>query len=359
MSPMSPSEPDAKDEHEDEIEALVEWVCDELEAETSVDLSDNDDALTRIRQIATSVHAAWRINPNAPAVIDVPHIAELEGYPLDFHRTLTPGRLQALFVESADVPEAEEEEQQQPLPKAQPEPTEPKPESWSGWGWVILASPVVVGVVGGLLWLRFVEPGTEEHKASHTKDLHPVTTASAPPPATASVNYPSIADIPVPSCKCVSRGGSAKNTFALQAPPPVGLSDSWWFKWHQQSGISELKSGFHPQQSDGGLAAVLPPTSGTTKIRAAIACEGDIVALVSGNVASGWSGNDGGELIWNTKLPSALADVDAGAPAPTNDGVPSFDVACTRELAVFAGAATVDLASGKHVSLSMRDGTLH
>jgi hypothetical protein len=359
---MSPNEAAAKGENEAAIKALVEWVCDELEAETSVDLSDNDDALTRIWQIAADVHAAWRVNPNAPRTIDVPHIAELGGYTFDFHRTLTPARLQDVFEERADAPieEEEQQEEEQPAPKATQEPA-PKPGQSGVLGWAMFAGLFAVGVSGALLWHRFLDSPEREpevHKAS--KDLHPVTTASELPAATASIYYPTMADIPVPSCKCVSRAGAAKNTFALQAPPPVGLSDSWWFKWQQQTGMSDLNSGFHPQQSKGGVAAVLPPQEGTTKVRAAIACEGDIVALVSGNVASGWSGNDGGELIWNTKLPSALADGDAGAPAPTNtSGVPSFDVACTRELAVFAGAVTLDMVNGKRVALSMRDGTLH
>jgi hypothetical protein len=195
---------------------------------------------------------------------------------------------------------------------------------------------------------REVHTKKEGSKTAHNTDPQPTTTQTAYVPT----------NVEVPSCTCVSRG-EARNTFVLQPPTLQGDARRWYFGWtphlvQKPSGYSSMSSGFYAGASDAGLESVVPLAPDATKLRAAMACEGEIVALVSGSVASAWSGSDNGELIWTHKLPAPMADA-------TDDVAPSsgtmFDVACTGTLPVAGGVFTVPLAKGKKITLSIQDGT--
>lgn len=167
---------------------------------------------------------------------------------------------------------------------------------------------------------------------------------SKPPPK------PPPAYVRIPSCKCLARDGSTKNTFTLEAP--AAGKDLWYFDWSQQTGFMTSQMPFALRPGD----AIVPPPAGTTKLRLAIACDGPIVTLVGAKQATAWAGDDR-TVVWNVTLPAAITlPEDPAVLAPT-EGT-DFDVSCPSQLSVEDGKVALTLANGKHVALAMKDGKL-
>jgi hypothetical protein len=210
--------------------------------------------------------------------------------------------------------------------------------------WMLLVGGAVVSAVVVFFVSRANDPRppskTAGQRDSGTSRPSP-TRAPPPPPALVSVR----------SCSCVSASNAGTNTYVLEAPT-TGHS-AWSFEWTQHAGFVETESTVPLGSNDVG-AVVLPPTAGTSKLRLAIACDGPVVALLAGKVATGWAGPRGGRA-WTTSLPGTFTPKLAPAdPAPPKDA--TVDVACATPLRVDDGSVALTLDDGKHVHLSLKDG---
>jgi hypothetical protein len=86
-----------------------------------------------------------------------------------------------------------------------------------------------------------------------------------------------------------------------------------------------------------------------------VACDTGTFVLVADKVATGWSSVDG-TWKWNATLPSASLDAaDAGSSSLPNC---DYTGGCVP-LATKNGSATLRLANGRHVALSLKDGKIH
>lgn len=217
---------------------------------------------------------------------------------------------------------------------------------------MIVAVVVVVAIAGGIVAWKIVsetkkaEPPPRAKGGSHGADegeTHP--SKPTPPPPTF---------VEVPSCACVSRAGSAKNSFLLEAPAPG--ESHWYMHWEQKSGFVTSTMPFAIADD---AKTVVTPAAGAKSLALAIACEGAIVALVGSNVATAFDGDDQ-KMLWTVKLPAgfdpALAARDAAAVTPTVGA--AIDVTCPTALPVDAGKITLALAGGKRATISMEDGVL-
>jgi hypothetical protein len=218
------------------------------------------------------------------------------------------------------------------------------------WG-VIIASVAFAASVAMIEKEKHHEKNKSEEGHARTTDPTTEDTATAPVPI-APPEW-----IRVPSCTCVARGGGAKNTFILEAPTPPHTT--WYMDWMQASAMLDSHHVLVLGKGEAGANAVLPPRADVTTLRMAFACDGDIAVLVSGNLASGWAGNDNGELIWTTKLPAPIAAPAIDAAVTPSPPEAALDVACTHVLSVTGGLAALTLTNGRHVSLAMHDGALH
>lgn len=216
----------------------------------------------------------------------------------------------------------------------------------------IVAAIIGIVVVAGAItvWLESSNkksPSAVEPKSGHGGDGQQQPRAKPPEPPPAYVA--------VPSCGCISRAGSAKNTFALEAPVPG--ESQWFISWEQKSGFMTSTMPFAIDAAD---QSVLTPAAGAKSLALAIACEGAIVALVSANVATAWEGNEQ-KSIWTVKLPAPFDPSrvarDAGATAKTVGA--AIDVSCPTVLPVEAGKIALSLAGGKRATISMNDGVVH
>jgi hypothetical protein len=189
------------------------------------------------------------------------------------------------------------------------------------------------------------------------------TTDVAPPPATASVTRdagtsskgqrqsqppPPPAFASVRSCTCVSASNEGTDTYVLEAP--TASHQQWRFDWTHHAGFVETESTVRVVAAD-GPAAVLPLPAGASKLLG-MACDGPVVALVSGKVATGWAGPRGARA-WNVSLPAAFTPKMDPTALAASEGL---DVACAKALAVNDGVVALTLDSGKTVHLSLKDG---
>ena len=204
----------------------------------------------------------------------------------------------------------------------------------------------LIGVPALFLIAVGVVVAARASNASTKTEATPAAVEVAATKPTATAKVPEL--VRIPSCKCLARDGSTKNTFGLQAP--ASGKSRWYFSWSQQTGFMTSTSDIPLFNS----AAVLPPTPGTTKLRFGIACDGPVVALIGPKQASAWIGDDR-KMLWNIMLPGALA-LPADPPAAAPPQGTEFDVSCPSALDVDSGAVALTLANGKHVSLAMKDG---
>ncbi|CAN5223485.1 hypothetical protein BH09MYX1_BH09MYX1_36560 [soil metagenome] len=211
---------------------------------------------------------------------------------------------------------------------------------------------VVVGsllVGGGAIVYELIkktpDSGAKMPTSIHDDGHGRVAVAPAPPqPPAARTSFV------VPSCHCVARDGAGKNTFDLEVPAPT--KHLWSIDWVNQAGFMTSTMPFDVMSSAGG---VIPPSASTKAITLGMACDGTVVAFAAGKQASAWTGDDR-KLLWNVTLPAAYVARAPDAAAPASFGG-AVDVSCVA-LAVDSGTVTLDLASGKRVTIAMRDGKL-
>ena len=239
--------------------------------------------------------------------------------------------------------DSEEKRKREQLAEADGEERAAKKEAVGSRLWLGGVGLLVVAVlIGASVWLsKPPSPTTVAPTAAST----PVSVAAVRPAAPVKAQPP---DVRIPSCKCLARDGSTKNTFGLRAP--ASGKSLWFFDWSQQTGFMTTNAPFVLPSVD----AVLPPPAGTKKLRFAIACDGPIVALVGAQQATAWAADDRA-VLWNVTLPSPYAlPADPAVLAPTEGS--DVDVSCPSLLSVDNGAVALTLASGKHASLAMKDG---
>jgi LSD1 subclass zinc finger protein len=188
--------------------------------------------------------------------------------------------------------------------------------------------------------------------------------AAAPPPSAAVVDAgPSRAakvkqgptgPIPIGSCRCSFGDGQSTPmvVLTLDAPTTDGKFP-WSLDVERKSGFVSEESTFYFKAAPGAL---LPPaTTAAAPAKMGMACDTGVFALVADKAATGWSSVDG-SWKWNATLPSSLTDAaDAGAATLADS---TYAGGCVP-LATKAGAVPLHLASGRRVSLSLKDGKLH
>jgi len=182
----------------------------------------------------------------------------------------------------------------------------------------------------------------KKHEGDHSLVTTPSATSTKPSKSES---------VAIPSCVCAFGDGQStpQVTLTVNAPPSDGTR-GWSLGIDKTSGfISEGRTAKFPTQA----GAVLPPAS-DPPAHMGIACDTGIFVLVADKAATGWSSVNG-MWKWNATLSAPSIDAaDAGGPvlAGTN-----YAGGCTP-LAVKNGAAVLNLANGKHVSLSLRDGKI-
>jgi hypothetical protein len=200
-----------------------------------------------------------------------------------------------------------------------------------------------------------VEVNHHKDKDSNDKRREGNHGAVATPTSTKSAKPVKADPVVIPSCMCSFGDGQStpQITLTVQAPPSDGSSRSWLLGIERTSGfMSESRSARFPSQP----GAVLPPAADAgAPARMGIACDTGLFVLVADKAATGWSSVNGAWK-WNATLPASLTDgADASTPVTA---ATDYTGGCTP-LLVKSGVATLGLANGKHVSLSLKDGKLH
>lgn len=225
--------------------------------------------------------------------------------------------------------------------------------STSGSGSIIIVM-VVVGIVAVIVAIALAS-GHKKSKTSSTSaerksQTTTRTTANAPPkPA-------SFESILVSSCRCAFGDGQSTPLITL-TPLAAPTQDPT----RALSLRIESKNGFVSSSSSSMLA--LPPGTALTPLdggdlppHMGVACDTGYYVLVVDRVATGWSSVNA-RWKWNATLPASLVDgADASAPPQLKNT--DFGGYCTP-LTVQNGNASLALAGGKHVSLSIKDGKVH
>ena len=312
-----------------------------------------------LREAARGVHAKWKANPHvedAVVKIDEPELDVDESFDGDELAEIFSGREaveraeeERKYEEKAKENEAREKAKvEKERMKLEETKREKKREDAQSTKFVLVGMAVLLSATFGIAFLsekhkdkeHKEEPSADKHESHRTAKTTPATATTTATPTPEPEPPPPVA---IASCTCVSRA-NGKNTFVLEQPPAGG---PWHVKWDQSAGFASMHSGFWLGDSDAGAAISVPRD--TTQLHAAMACENEIVAIVAGDVASAWTGTDSGELLWTRKLPSPYA-------FPSDAG--TGDVGCAPVLGVTGNVFTVQLAKGKTITLSIRDGAV-
>jgi hypothetical protein len=205
---------------------------------------------------------------------------------------------------------------------------------------------VIVAAAGAVLAFQLTRP-------SKKSDIgRAATTASA---ASTKAPKPVRSDpVPIGSCKCSFGDGQStpEVTLTLEAPPSDGAVP-WSLDIERKSGFMSEGSTVRFKPT---LGALLPPAADTpAPTRMGIACDTGIFVLVADKAATGWSSINGAWK-WNATLPSASTDAPDGGLATLTGS--DYAGGCVP-LATKGGSASLRLANGKHVSLSLKDGKIH
>ncbi len=211
--------------------------------------------------------------------------------------------------------------------------------------------PVVL-IIGAVLAFQTGALDSVLHKEKKAEGNH----SSKDTPDPVSTKPPRSELVAIASCTCAFGDGQSTPQIALSilAPPSDG-SKSWSLDIERTSGfVSEGRTARFPAQA----GAVLPPLADAgapAPAHMGIACEPGTFVLVADNHATGWSSVNGAWK-WNATLPSPSIDAaDAGA---TPTAGTDYAGGCVP-LVVKSSSASLTLANGKHVSLSLKDGKVH
>jgi hypothetical protein len=210
------------------------------------------------------------------------------------------------------------------------------------YSWALLGGGAVVSVMVVYFASRSTDASAPPAAASVTRDAATSVKSQPKPP-------PPPAFAPVPSCTCASASNEGTETYVLEAPTPG--HQQWRFDWTHHAGFIETESTVRIVAAD-GPAAVLPAPAGASRLFG-MACDGPVVALVAGKVATGWAGPRGARA-WNVALPAAFTP-KTETPLAASAGV---DVACARTLSVVDGTVALTLDNGKTVHLALKDGRI-
>jgi hypothetical protein len=209
----------------------------------------------------------------------------------------------------------------------------------------------IIALVAGLFFTgtfdHIFHRDKDKKEGSHGDDTRGTSTS------TANAKPPSTDPVAIQSCACSFGDGQStpRVTLTLLAPPAGGKAQ-WSFDIERASGfVSEGRTARIPSQA----GAVLPPAADAgAPTHMGVACDTGIFVLVADNKATAWS-SVSGTWKWNATLPSPSIDAaDAGDPTPGAD----FAGSCAP-LPVKNGAASLTLANGRHVTLSLKDGKVH
>ncbi len=184
----------------------------------------------------------------------------------------------------------------------------------------------------------------KKHEGDHGAVTTPTATSKKP------VRSDPVA---ITSCSCAFGDGQStpKITLTVNAPPG-DATRGWSLSIVKNSGFIEEESSARFPAAAG---AVLPPLlDAGAPTHMGVACDTGIFVLVADKAATGWS-SVSGAWKWNATLPSPSIDAADAAATASNDT--SYAGGCSP-LAVKNGAASLNLANGKHVSLSLKDGKI-
>jgi hypothetical protein len=328
-----------------EIERLVRWIAGDFEYGEEVALDRDPDAMRRLRDIATDAHRRWDADRNVEIKIALDNVRiggetydyeiELDGDDLDgiFDGTDEPTDVEALRKERAKTEEEHDRERAAAREREIARDRKVSRENNRAFFKVVGFS---AAIVSSMVALAIFEKHEHKEKNDEKKEAANVKTGHAGDKLTGQQNAMPTSDpiveaaadpsgAVVSSCTC----STARDRFTLMA------SDTSSGQWYV------IRSSLLFPINAGGSG--LPPAS-KSALRAAMGCDEDVVALVSGNVAVAWSMTGSGAPQWTRKLPSPIAN------APQSMG-------CSGVLPVRDGRMTVTLVNGQHVSLSMRDGS--
>jgi hypothetical protein len=297
-------------EHGAQIERLVRWIARDFEDGEEIALARDADAMRRLREIAADVHRRWNADRSAGAKVALPNV-RVAGETYDYEIELDGGDLDRIFGGTTASARGNS----------------------GAFVRVVTFCGVLVSLMVGLALLERHEHRQKNDankeaaniKAGHAGDKLTGQEMAAPDPTTETPVPIDPGSAVVSSCTC----NTPSDRFMLMASERNG--GSWYVI--RSSLLFSINAG------DSG---VLP--SSASALHAAIGCDGDVVALVSGKVAAAWSMTGSGAPQWTRKLPAAVAN------APQSMG-------CS-DLLVRDGRMNVPLANGKTISLSMRNGAL-
>jgi hypothetical protein len=216
-----------------------------------------------------------------------------------------------------------------------------------------ITSALTVIVFGVFFLFRIGAFDSKPNKdTKHEGDHRVVTTPPATIP-TATSKPVSSDPVAITSCSCTFGDSQSTPQITLTVnAPPSGASRGWSLSIGRLFGSAVENRTAELPAAPG---AVLPPLlDAGAPTHMGVACDTGIFVLVADKVATGWSSVNGA-WEWNATLPSR--SIDAADAAATASSGTDYTGGCSL-LAVKNGAASLNLANGKHVSLSLNDGKI-
>lgn len=290
----------------EEIDRLVRWLDEMFEADHGRKATTGE-ARERIVAAAKRAHERWRDDPTQPAMI---HVVFDDGE--EIAEAIPADELTQIFSGKIDDTDEVVDRTMKRETRALP--------------WILMLS--IAGPVAALAFAYKTGVLDNEKK----DDKHALHQSEAPAP---SIPQP-LKELPIASCTCVAKGEEPDTTFILHAPATA--DGRWYFRWSRRQEHYTETSTFW----------IAPPAGASL----GIACHGDTVVLVDGDVATAWAREHYDADVprtWTKTLPKSPA-----LPAPFVD---AGSVSCTP-LAETAGVATIPLASGKPMKVSLLDGNV-
>lgn len=290
----------------EEIDRLVRWLDEMFEADHDRKAATGE-ARERIVAAAKRAHERWRDDPTQPAMI---HVVFDDGE--EIAEAIPADKLTEIF--SGKIDDTDEVVDR----------TMKRETRWVLWIQVLsIAGPVAA------LAFAYKAGVFDKEKKEDKHDLHQ---SEAPAP---TIPQP-MKEAPIASCTCVAKGDEPETTFVLHAPSSA--DPRWYFRWNRQREHYTETSNFW-----------IAPPAGTSL---GIACYGDTVVLVDGDVATAWAREH-----YDADVPRTWTKTLPKRPALPAASVDAGSVSCTP-LAETAGVATIPLASGKPMKLSVLDGNV-